>query len=213
MIEHIWFDMEGTLTVHTPEWEAAHNELLLETYAVVAGKQPSDALWQEYVDIYQRHGTHSTAFRSLGLPSDYWQQHFAQLDETKYYKPDERVFGTLDKLKELIPISVFTNAKAQRLLKTFEVINVRPEWFTHILTGDDVAERKPELDGFHKIIELSGLQSDQILYVGDRVQADIIPAKTVGMQTALVWSNDKEADYSFKDFRDLLSLADVLHWN
>ncbi len=70
-IKHVWFDMEGTLTVHTPEWEAAHDELLLKTYAAAVGRAPSDELWQEYNQIYQHQGTHSAAFRSLGLPSDY----------------------------------------------------------------------------------------------------------------------------------------------
>lgn len=205
-IKHIWFDMEGTLTVHTPEWEAAHNELLLKTYAEVANKEPSDELWHEYSAIYKQQGTHSAAFSSLGLPSDYWQQHFAALDEEKYYEPDERVYGTLAKLKDIVPISVFTNAKPDRLQRTLKVIQVDPEWFTHTLTGDDVTQRKPALEGFNRMIEITGLPAEQLLYVGDRVSADIVPAKQVGMQAALVWSADDTADYSFNSMQELLGL-------
>jgi HAD superfamily hydrolase (TIGR01549 family) len=205
-IKHIWFDMEGTLTVHTPEWEAAHDQLLLETYAEVEGQQPSGALWQEYSAIYREHGTHSAAFRSLCLPSDFWQEHFAKLDEEKYYKPDERVYGTLAKLKDLVPISVFTNAKPERLANTLRVINIDPAWFTFTLTGDEVPERKPALHGFERLLELSQLPAADVLYVGDRVQADILPAKSLAMQTALIWSEDAAADYSFKDFTGLLEL-------
>ncbi len=205
-IKHLWFDMEGTLTVHTPEWEAAHNELILKTYAEVVGKSPSEELWGEYCNIYKQYGTHSAAFSSLGLPSDYWQQHFAAMDEEKYYEPDERVYGTLAKLKDIVPISVFTNAKPERLQRTLTVIQVDPNWFTHTLTGDDVQQRKPALEGFHKMIEITGLPSEQVLYVGDRVSADILPAKEVGMRTALVWSSDDVADYSFESMEELLRL-------
>ncbi len=203
-IKHIWFDLEGTLALHTPEWEAAHDQLLLDTYAEVVGKSPSDELWQEYSQIYKVQGTHSAAFTSLGLPSDYWQQHFAAMDEERYYEPDQSVCGTLIKLKDILPISVFTNAKPEHLRNTLRVIQVDTAWFTHILTGDDIAKRKPSLEGFHKIVELTGLPPGQILYVGDRVSADIAPAKKVGMTAALVWSSSPEADYSFENFADIL---------
>lgn len=205
-IKHIWFDMEGTLTVHTPEWEAAHDKLLLETYSKVTGKRPTDGLWQEYSEIYRQHGTHSAAFSSLGLPSDYWQLHFANLNEELYYKPDERVYGTLAKLKDIVPISVFTNAKLERLQSTLKVIGVNHEWFTFTLTGDDITARKPSLEGFQKIIEISDLMPANILYVGDRVQADVEPANKVGMQSGLVWSESPMAKYSFAEFNELLDL-------
>jgi FMN phosphatase YigB (HAD superfamily) len=205
-IKHVWFDMEGTLTVHTPAWEAAHDTLLLKTYAEVVGKPPTDKLWQEYNKIYQQHGTHSAAFRSLGLPSDFWQKHFMTMNEETYYQPDKRVYGTLAKLKAFVPISVFTNAKPLRLQRSLKVIHIDSTWFTYFLTGDDISERKPSLEGFHKMIEITNLPSNQILYVGDRLQADRIPAKKVGMKTALVWSVSNKADYSFENFESILTL-------
>ena len=130
------------------------------------------------------------------------------MDEEVYYEPDERVYGTLAVLKDIVPISLFTNAKPDRLRKTLKVIKVDPTWFTHIITGDDVSERKPALPGFHKMIEITGLSPGQMLYVGDRIKADVLPAKTVGMQAAIVWSSSNEADYSFESFEGLLELFD-----
>jgi HAD superfamily hydrolase (TIGR01549 family) len=205
-IKHIWFDMEGTLALHTPEWDAAHDKLLLETYAEVTNKPPTAELWQEYSQIYMAQGTHSAAFRSLGLDSDFWQQHFANLDEETYYKPDERVYGTLAKLRDILPVSVFTNAKPQRLQNTLRVLQINAEWFTHLLTGDDVTERKPSLEGFYKIIDVTKLPPEQILYIGDRVQADIVPAQAVGMKAGFAWGVSDEADYNFQDFTEILQL-------
>lgn len=46
----------------------------------------------------------------------------------------------------------------------------------------------------------------EILYVGDHVGKDIRPAKAVGLQTGLMWSQSNEADYSFDRFEDVLAL-------
>ena len=43
-------------------------------------------------------------------------------------------------------------------------------------------------------------------HVGDRLKADVRPAKAVGMQTCLMYSKSDEADYCFEEFDKLLSL-------
>ena len=91
------------------------------------------------------------------------------------------MYGTPAKLKDIVPISVFTNAKPDRLQRTVKVIHVNLVWLTHTLTGDDITYRKPALEGLNKIVQLIGLAPDQILYVGDRVSADIVSAKAVSM--------------------------------
>lgn len=88
----------------------------------------------------------------------------------------------------------------------YRPINVNEDWFTYVITGDEVSERKPDLHGFRLAAEKSNLPAHQILYVGDRVDADIRPAKEVGMQTCLVYSHSDVADYSFERFEEILSI-------
>ena len=45
-IKHIWFDLDGTLTIHTPEFHKAHNELRYKTYAEAVKKYG----WQKVDD-------------------------------------------------------------------------------------------------------------------------------------------------------------------
>lgn len=206
MIKHVWFDVEGTLTIPTPEYKEAHDTLRYQTYADAVKKPLNDQVKQEYEDLYKEHGSNSAVFRSLGLPSDYWMQYFNTLDESKFFTADRRVHGTLDTLRQKVPISIFTNVKTEKIIRTFQAINVKPDWFTHILSGDDVQERKPALDGFYEIVKRSQLPAAQIMYVGDRIDVDIKPAKQVGIKSCLVWSTSSEADYSFENFQDILSL-------
>ena len=205
-IKHIWFDLDGTLTIHTPEFHEAHDDLRYKTYAEAVKKPVSEELKQEYNTLYKKHGSNSSIFRSMGFPSDHWQKYFNTLDEAKYYKPEPKVYKTLERLKEIVPISVFTNVKPEKFTRTIEAIGIKPELFTFILTGDDVKERKPALDGFHLMIEKSKLLPEEILYVGDRVDVDIKPARAVGMKTCLLWGKSGDADYSFANFEDLLKI-------
>jgi putative hydrolase of the HAD superfamily len=79
--------------------------------------------------------------------------------------------------------------------------------FTYVLSGDDIPERKPALHGFRKMIELSNLPPNEVMYVGDRVDVDIKPAKQLGMTTCLVYSQSDEADYSVESFPELTTIA------
>jgi HAD superfamily hydrolase (TIGR01549 family) len=205
-IKHVWFDMDGTLTVHTEEFDKVHDDLRYKTYASVVGRQVDDELIREYEELYKKHGSNSAVFTSLGKPSDFWMQYFDQLDQTRYYEPIPEIYETLDKLRTIVPISLFTNARLANTHKTLEVVNVNADWFTHIVSGDDIANRKPALDGFHLMIEKSAIPAQQILYVGDRVNVDVKPAKAVDMKACLVYSKSDEADYSFESFDEVLRI-------
>jgi len=55
-----------------------------------------------------------------------------------------------------------------------------------IATSDDWGVSKPDTAFFDRIIEEAGMPADDILYVGDRLDNDIAPAKAVGMRTAFI---------------------------
>ncbi|HAU66558.1 TPA: hypothetical protein DCW61_04390 [Candidatus Uhrbacteria bacterium] len=206
MIKHIWFDVDGTLATHSDEFNKVHNQLRYKIYSQVINKPVTEFLQQEFEALYKKHGSNSATFRSLGCASDFWMKHFEQIDKEKYYQPNENIYKTVEKLKDKALISVFTNLTAEGTKKTLRILKINPDWVTNYLSGDDVKERKPALSGFYKMIELAKISAEEILYVGDKVGVDIIPAKKVGMKTCLVWSKSDEADYSFENFEDLLTI-------
>lgn len=207
MIKHIWFDQDGTLTVHTPDFHRDHNLLRYQTYADLVKKPVSPEIEAEYEELYKRYGSNSAVFRSLGMPSDYWQIRFNTLDPTKYYKPIPAIYETLNIIKDIVPISIFTNVKSSNISRTLTSVRIDRAWFTYIITGDDITERKPALEGFHLMIKKSALPPAEMLYVGDRVDVDIKPAKELGIKTGLVYGNSELADYSFENFEDILAIV------
>ncbi|MEV0266752.1 HAD family hydrolase [Streptomyces sp. NPDC050617] len=69
-------------------------------------------------------------------------------------------------------------------------------------TSDDWGASKPDLAFFTRVAEVVPFTSDEVLYVGDRLDNDIRPAAAAGMKTALIrrgpWGtiqrHDPEAD-------------------
>ena len=55
-----------------------------------------------------------------------------------------------------------------------------------ILISAEVGVEKPSPGFFEKVSEAAGTRPDEVLYVGDRLDNDVLPARSVGMQTALI---------------------------
>ena len=70
-----------------------------------------------------------------------------------------------------------------------------------IATSDDWGVAKPDSGFFRKMIEVSPCESAGTLYVGDRLDNDIVPAARLGLRTALIrrgpwamiWQDDPDA--------------------
>ena len=200
-IKHIWFDMSNTLL----RPNELHDQFLYATYAKAVGKPVSPELIKEYGEMHKKYKSNSAVFTTgLGLPPGYWQDKVQSADFTKMYTlMSPAVPVVLAKLQEKFAVSVFSNMRPKEMLAQ---IGIDTSWFAHFLSGADFKNPKPALDGFYKMVEITGLPAENILFVGDSVEKEMLPAKKVGMQTALVWQESPEADYSFKKFEDLLTL-------
>ncbi len=205
-IKHIWFDLAGTLYQENPDLKKALGEYSYKVYSGLTTTSDWKTLQSEYDDLYKKHGSRSAVFRSLGKPDDYWQKAADDFDRTSFFAPDNNVLRTLEALRALVPISLFTNFQHKQIQALLGHLEIPQSLFTHVLSGDDVTTRKPDLEGFRLMIEKSQLPAEQILYVGDREKVDIQPAKTLGMQTCMLYGTSEAADYCFSSFEDLLSL-------
>jgi HAD superfamily hydrolase (TIGR01549 family) len=206
-IKHIWFDFAGTLYRETPLFNAAHDKLRFSTYAKLVGEQDMDRAEKEYLALYRQYGTNAAVFRTLGKSSSFWQDTFDELDVAKLIQPDPVVAETVERISRQLPISLFSNFKKDQILAILKHLGIPATCFTHILDGDAIAVRKPDLEGYFKMVELSGISASHILYIGDRVEADVKPAKQVGIVTCLIYSESVEADYCVRSFAELEKLV------
>lgn len=206
MINHIWFDFAGTLYRETPQFNELHDRFRFDTYAKLRGITDPEIAKREFLAAYKEYGSNSAVFRALGQPSDYWMKALDNMDFKSVLHPDSEISGTVRKLSEKVPVSLFTNFVRYRIDELLGYLEIPSSLFTNILSGDDITERKPALDGFYAMIELSNLPPEEIIYVGDRVDVDIKPAKQLGIKTALVYGESDEANYNFAEFKDMLRM-------
>lgn len=201
-IKHIWFDFSETIAFLKKE---RHDQLRYETYSQLIGKPVNKELVAEYENLYKKFN-HSNAaiFRSLGQASNFWSERVNAIEPSELYKlASKNVPEILKKVKEFVPISLFSNIELEKILTA---LDINPKWFMHIISAGMVKEPKPALDGFYKMVELSGIPAQEILYIGDDVGKDIKPGKQVGVKTGLMWKKSDEADYSFEKFEEILNI-------
>lgn len=55
-----------------------------------------------------------------------------------------------------------------------------------IATSDDWGIEKPNVEFFEKVVEVAPGDAHEIVYVGDRLDNDLTPARAAGMRTAFV---------------------------
>jgi HAD superfamily hydrolase (TIGR01549 family) len=202
-IKHVWFDFSDTIASNNA---AVHDQLKYESYAQVLGRPVDEQLKHEFDLAYEaHHHSNSDIFYSLGKPAGWWAEQMARQDPATLFQLTEAdIPEMLQAIKRHVPISIFSNITLDQALPA---LGIQPDWFDHILSSGMAGKPKPALDGFRKIVELSRLQPDEILYVGDVVGKDILPAKAVGLQAGIIYAKSEEADYSFDSFRDIVELV------
>jgi FMN phosphatase YigB (HAD superfamily) len=197
-IEHIWFDFSDTIA-HTDK--DVLNDILWTSYAEAVGRPISEELKREFAEKRKEHKSGSAVFVSLGLPSSHLAERIRLDPRQLYHLTDPEIPDVLCSLKDRRPISIFSNNKLDIILPS---LGIDTKWFTYILGPDQVTKPKPALDGFRKMIELSGIEPSHVLYIGDDVHKDLLPAKEVGIKAGLLWKESPEADICFKDFHAIL---------
>lgn len=55
-----------------------------------------------------------------------------------------------------------------------------------VATSDDWGAAKPDPAFFHALLDVAPFQPDELVYVGDRLDNDLKPAKAAGMRTAFI---------------------------
>lgn len=203
-IKHIWLDFSETIALlHKEE----HDKLRYEAYSSATGKELTPDLIDEYEELYRKYKNSNAAiFKSLGLPTAYWSKRVNSISPGKLYRlAQENIPEIINKLRHIVPVSIFSNIQLEDVLPA---LGINTEWFTHILSSAILTEPKPALEGFYKMVELSQLPPDEILYIGDDVGKDVIPAKTVGLKTGLIYKASTEADYCFDNFEAILDLLE-----
>jgi len=106
-------------------------------------------------------------------------------DEAKpqFVKPYPHVLEILNFLKmKNVKIGIVTDAPREKTLYRLEKMKII-HFFDVIVTSSEVPEKKPSKIPFKMALTLLSLKPPEVLYVGDSIERDIKPARSLGMKT------------------------------
>ncbi len=126
--------------------------------------------------------------------------------------PYPHVRSTLVKLKEKnLVLGIVSDAPRMRAWLRLAEMNMT-HYFDFVVTLDDTGKLKPSKLPFKKALKELKFNPNEILFVGDNPERDILGAKKVGMKTCLAkygqkfFSKKVKADYEIKDVNELLKI-------
>jgi len=132
-------------------------------------------------------------------------------------RPYDNVVPTLKKLKKNVKIiGIVTDApKFQAWTRLYDM--EIDKHFDFVLTKEDTEEKKLTGIPFKKAINMLGFKPEEILVIGDWIKGDILPAKKLGMKTALarygrsgneiIEKSRCKADHVIDDISEILKIV------
>ena len=221
MIKGIFFDVGGTLYTYknvkatTMETLQALKERLkleheFEEVARIYGEANKEVdvlmadkpfyLFRDYfVDI------HNAFLRRVGKEhARDVQAWFTQYQNDKIMacmeiKPD--CHDALSKIKDMgLYLSAVSNADDDML--EYLIQNERLDrWLTHWTASEAARSCKPDTGFYHVALKKAGLTPDQVLFVGDSMEQDVLGAQRVGIKTVLIHDVGWDAMATGRDVR------------
>ncbi len=203
-LEYIVWDLDGTLYQISKEVSQKIQKKVWELIAEQRGinLEQAKALYQQlYAKLKSSTRTLIAAGvkRELALSGDWHSQ--IQLEEVEPNPQLVKQFQTVTGFKHIIN----TNSSQKSAEKKLKKIGFDLNFFEAVIGNPDVVGfLKPDPTPYTYLLNFTQVQPGKHLFVGDRYETDLEPAKKVRMHTALVYADDNRADLSFANTPVLL---------
>jgi FMN phosphatase YigB (HAD superfamily) len=105
-----------------------------------------------------------------------------------------------------IPIGVFSNWDTSLSQKLKEHFDVEFQW---IFGSANTGIRKPSLAFFEQSFSKTGIAPEEMLYVGDSLKLDVIPASSLGIKSVLI---DRSGIYSNASCERISNMYELINF-
>ena len=183
MIEWIFFDVGSTLVDETEAYDHRIRDMIAGT----------DVTFEEFDRV-------RISLALQGLDGNSAAITYFGLKKTPWHSEDEIPFSDARSTLETLcckgyKLGIIANQNPG-LEKRLENWGLR-QYFEVIAASAEIGYAKPDKEIFESAFKLAGCTSQESVMVGDRLDNDIIPAKSVGMKT--VWVKNGLAKYQNTD--------------
>ncbi|MFH1064319.1 MAG: HAD family hydrolase [Candidatus Woesearchaeota archaeon] len=125
--------------------------------------------------------------------------------------PTKDVIRVLSRLSDNAVICALTNTPYEATVKTLEHLGIL-KFFSKIYSIDRYSYKKPSSDIFRRIATDFGCTD--VYSIGDSIEKDLTPAKSIGMKTIHFPGTDKEhkdVDHSITDLKEIINILGFNH--
>lgn len=181
----VW-DLDGTLYPPVPELEETINSEVLKALASSLDCSEVEAT-AYYSDKKKQLKSSTRVLNSAGIDGhDFFTKLWQKLPLDQYIKPNpklQKLFASSQQFTHVL----HTNSNTLEVVKLkLNCLGLSIDNFSSILVFPRAGYQKPDQEAFEMILETTGQMAEQILYIGDRPEVDLLPAKKVGLHTVLV---------------------------
>ena len=128
------------------------------------------------------------------------------------WQPFPDTVAALEKLKTNYRLAIISNTDDDLFAQTAKHLGVK---FDDVITAEQAKSYKPSLAPFRLALQRLGVPPERVLHAGQSVYHDVMPAKSLGMTTALVYrrgfgatrATEGEPDLRVPDMHRLAVLA------
>lgn len=203
----VGFDLDGTLYNTTP---AIDNRVRTKIAEKILEKMPTlesvEGARDFYETSYKILSSGTKVLEEIGYENsrEVMDECLATADVLDLINDDQNLEDILKEMRCWYFTYLLTSSPKPVALKKLEKIGISPGLF-YLTAFSDTPSLGNKQDGaaFKYVIKESSIAAANHVYIGDRLNSDILPAKRLGMKTIAVWSEIPEADYSIKDIHDI----------
>ena len=206
-IKIIGFDLDGTLY---PSSSSIDNLVREEIAKKILIKRPDfktlESARNFFEERYLELGTGAKVLQEIGYkdPSAIMNECLANAEVVDLIEPNLDLVNLLKKISFKYKLYLLTSSPKELSIRKLLKLGIPLELFNFTFWGDDLdVGSKSRGDAFNYVVKKTGIDFSKHLYIGDRLNSDILPAKKLGMKTVAVYSDIPEADYSIKTINDL----------
>jgi len=183
--ECVLFDLDGTL-YHSVEYNARVETEIAAIVAHTLGIEVSVAR-RRLDEERKKHGTLTGALHVLGIDRKFFFEALSEkIQPLEHLSPDPSTILTVDTLKKRgFKLGLVTNNGRKMVEKILSAIGLEASLFDVIVTSDD-SKPKPSSQPFLFALDKLKCEPDEAVYVGDRMQAELLPARKLRIKTVLL---------------------------
>ncbi len=191
-------DLDGTL-YREARYEAEIRRLTLEIVAEHLGVSVDEAR-RRLEEARRRLVTLTLSLEEVGVPREYFYEELSRrLKYREFLKPDPRIAELLHEVRRRgYKVAIITNSGRPHALGTTKALGIPLDAVDALVTSSDVSRPKIDPEPYIKGLRLLGVEAREALYMGDRVEGEVKPAKELGMTTVLV--SEKPIESPWVDF-------------